>query len=122
MIARYLQVNHKNVHQSALNNLFKAQNWQEKVVNHHQILDYSGLKGRLMSCSYAPEKGHRNHMPMLDRLSDIFHQHCYIRSTEHSTEAATEDAVTEDTAEENAQAFIEIKYKTRMFYRHLDGA
>ncbi len=37
-----------------------------------QKLDFEGLKGRLMSSSYAPKFGHPNHEPMLAALSDLF--------------------------------------------------
>jgi SAM-dependent methyltransferase len=37
-----------------------------------QSLDFDGLKGRLMSSSYAPKQGHPNHEPMLAALRDLF--------------------------------------------------
>lgn len=37
-----------------------------------QRLDFDGLKGRLMSSSYAPKVGHPNHEPMLAALRDLF--------------------------------------------------
>jgi len=40
-----------------------------------QILDFEGLKGRLMSSSYAPEPGHPEHEPMLAGLSALFTRH-----------------------------------------------
>lgn len=39
---------------------------------HAQSLDFDGLRGRLMSSSYAPPAGHPNHEPMLAALSDLF--------------------------------------------------
>ncbi|MGB5913560.1 MAG: hypothetical protein WBG63_01755 [Phormidesmis sp.] len=123
--AEYQQVNHKNVHQSALNDLFEEQAWLEKAVTYQQLFDYEGLKGRLMSCSYAPEKGHRNHTPMLGRLSEIFHQYCSANGTEDAVrdvaEETTRDAA-EETIRESAQAFVKIEYKTRMFYGQLSAA
>jgi SAM-dependent methyltransferase len=40
-----------------------------------QRLDFEGLKGRLMSSSYAPEPGHRLHEPMLAALRRVFDRH-----------------------------------------------
>jgi len=123
--AEYPQVNHKNVHQSALNDLFEEQAWLEKVVTYQQLFDYEGLKGRLMSSSYAPEKGHRNHAPMLGRLSEIFHQYCSANGTEETARSITRDAArdaAENTTHESAQAFVKIEYKTRMFYGQLSAA
>ncbi|MFC0398492.1 class I SAM-dependent methyltransferase [Paraburkholderia rhizosphaerae] len=37
-----------------------------------QLLDFDGLKGRLMSSSYAPKAGHPNHEPMLAALRELF--------------------------------------------------
>jgi SAM-dependent methyltransferase len=43
-----------------------------------QILDFEGLRGRLMSSSYAPEPGSAGHEPMIELLREVFarHQHC----------------------------------------------
>lgn len=40
-----------------------------------QILDFDGLKGRLMSSSYAPEPGHPDHDPMIGELRELFGRH-----------------------------------------------
>lgn len=40
-----------------------------------QILDFEGLKGRLMSSSYAPEPGSPGHEPMIARLREVFARH-----------------------------------------------
>jgi len=40
-----------------------------------QSLDFEGLKGRLMSSSYAPEPGHPQHEPMLAGLRGVFERH-----------------------------------------------
>jgi SAM-dependent methyltransferase len=41
----------------------------------HQVLDFEGLKGRLMSSSYAPEPGHAQHEPMMVALRELFDRH-----------------------------------------------
>jgi SAM-dependent methyltransferase len=40
-----------------------------------QLLDFAGLRGRLMSSSYAPEAGHPAHEPMLASLREVFERH-----------------------------------------------
>jgi len=40
-----------------------------------QILDFEGLKGRLMSSTYAPEHGHPQYEPMMRGLGEVFARH-----------------------------------------------
>jgi SAM-dependent methyltransferase len=40
-----------------------------------QRLDFEGLKGRLLSSSYAPEAGHPQHQPMIAALREVFERH-----------------------------------------------
>ena len=40
-----------------------------------QILDFEGLKGRLMSSSYTPEPGDPHHEPMIALLREVFVRH-----------------------------------------------
>jgi len=39
---------------------------------HKQRLDFDGLRGRLMSSSYAPQAGHPQHVPMIAALRELF--------------------------------------------------
>lgn len=40
-----------------------------------QVFDLQGLRGRLLSSSYAPLEGHPQHAPMLAELEKLFEQH-----------------------------------------------
>ena len=40
-----------------------------------QRMDLDGLRGRLLSSSYAPQAGHQRHGPMLDALQQLFDAH-----------------------------------------------
>ncbi len=40
-----------------------------------QRMDLDGLRGRLLSSSYAPQPGHPRHAPMLDALQQLFDAH-----------------------------------------------
>jgi hypothetical protein len=70
--------------------LFGEELWEKSFAN-SQYFDYEGLKGRLLSSSYAPLAGHPNYEPMLDHLKTIF-------------EAP------------QAEGRIEFKYITRVYY------
>ncbi len=54
---------------------FGPAGFREATFPNWQTLDFEGLKGRLLSSSYAPEPGHPQHLPMLDALEAIFCQH-----------------------------------------------
>ncbi len=40
-----------------------------------QVLDFEGMKGRLLSNSYAPGPGHPDHEPMLEDLERLHRRH-----------------------------------------------
>jgi hypothetical protein len=40
-----------------------------------QLFDFDGLRGRLLSSSYSPPKGHPKHEPMLAALRRLFDAH-----------------------------------------------
>jgi hypothetical protein len=39
------------------------------------VLDFEGLKGRLLSSSYSPLAGHPSHEPMIAGLREIFEKY-----------------------------------------------
>jgi len=45
------------------------------VLDNSQFFDFEGLRGRLLSASYAPQADHRNHGPMLAELENIFRKY-----------------------------------------------
>jgi SAM-dependent methyltransferase len=90
----YKEVDHKNVSGPKLDEFFGKGNWAEKIFPNYQYFDYEGLKGRLLSSSYAPARGHPRHDPMLQALSALFKAH------EHNGK-------------------ITIEYDTRVFYGKL---
>ena len=46
-----------------------------KSFANEQVFDFEGLRGRLLSSSYAPAKGHPKHEPMLAALKQLFEAH-----------------------------------------------
>jgi len=47
----------------------------ERLLPNEQVFDFEGLRGRLLSSSYAPREGHPKHEPMLAALREIFDRH-----------------------------------------------
>ncbi len=73
----YTKVNHADtVNDAAIAGFFGA-GWRKTTFASQQLFDFDGLKGRLLSSSYAPDAGHPSHLPMLQQLREIFdaHQH-----------------------------------------------
>lgn len=70
----YADVRHERT-TDAVNEFFDPAPYEERAFPMRQEFDYVGLKGRLLSSSYAPGPGHLNHEPMLGELRRIFEKH-----------------------------------------------
>jgi SAM-dependent methyltransferase len=70
----YASVNHENVTPERIAQALGADSGRRDVPN-EQVFDYEGLKGRLLSSSYAPNEGHPGHAPMLEALERLFRDH-----------------------------------------------
>ena len=71
----YEVVNHQEIDHQAFEDFFAPHGYRTKALANHQDFDFEGVKGRLLSSSYAPEAGHPNHEPMLAALKQIFQVH-----------------------------------------------
>jgi SAM-dependent methyltransferase len=71
----YARVNHQDTVTDAGINAFFGPGWRKATFDNAQVFDFDGLKGRLLSSSYAPDAGHPNHEPMLRDLRAIFDAH-----------------------------------------------
>ena len=67
----YRQVQHENVTPEVLAGWFLDGRYQTRTLYNEQRLDFEGLKGRLLSSSYAPNESHPNCGPMLEGLRDL---------------------------------------------------
>ncbi len=71
----YVEVNHRNITARMIQRLFPG--WQLDVEHfaNDQLLDFSGLKGRLESSSYCPPPDHPNYAPLMDKLHELYKKH-----------------------------------------------
>ena len=91
----YSAVNHRNVEENPdIIPTFFDGSYKVACFENIQQFDFEGVRGRLLSSSYAPEEGHPNYEPMLTELRRIYDQH-----------------------QEKGQVAFE--YDTRMFYGKL---
>jgi SAM-dependent methyltransferase len=58
-----------------MNDFFGRGAFKTKSFANGQVFDFDGLRGRVLSSSYAPAKGHPNHEPMLAALKRLFDAH-----------------------------------------------
>lgn len=70
----YTAVSHENVTAETIATVL-GRDFLRRDVPSEQVFDWEGLKGRLLSSSYAPAEGHPGHAPMLDALERLFHDH-----------------------------------------------
>jgi hypothetical protein len=70
----YSKVDHKNIDDSVVAEFF-GYSPQKRSFPNAQEFDFEGLKGRLLSSSYAPEAGQPGHEEMLRDLKKLFETH-----------------------------------------------
>lgn len=92
----YLAVRHRDLDLAQVRDFMGSDAVNLTTVESAQSFDYEGVKGRLLSSSYAPEAGQPAHTPMLAALREIFERH-----------------------QENGQ--VEVRYDTRVFTARLPG-
>jgi len=71
----YKEVSSKWAEGESIRALFGDTEVRTKSFDNEQVLDFDGLKGRLMSASYAPTPGHPNHEPLMRELAALFERH-----------------------------------------------
>jgi SAM-dependent methyltransferase len=68
----YPEVDHRRVDARVLHKFFGRQGFRFAHFDNTQQFDFEGVRGRLLSSSYAPDPGHPNHEPMLAELRRVF--------------------------------------------------
>ena len=71
----YRNVTHKGVGTEAFDRFFGPGRYRLEAFENHQLFDFEGLQGRLLSSSYSPEPGHPDHAAVLQELRSIFEAH-----------------------------------------------
>lgn len=77
MIEGYSDLCHRNVSDADIAAFLQPRPMERAVLDHRQIFDAAGLKGRLLSASYAPKSGpvYEQLMEGLDGIFAAFQQH-----------------------------------------------
>jgi SAM-dependent methyltransferase len=68
----FKEINHEAQPKERFDALFGPGQWKRHTFANHQTFDEAGLKGRLLSSSYAPKPGQPGHAPMLAALAALF--------------------------------------------------
>lgn len=68
----YRETNHRNVGPAQLSAFYSPAVYRAHVFRNAQQLDFQGLKGRLLSASYAPQPGHPRYEEMTAELAVLF--------------------------------------------------
>jgi SAM-dependent methyltransferase len=69
----FQRVRHENLEKEGrFDAFFGAGGWRKETFDNFQDLDFEGLKGRLLSSSYAPMAGHPRHERMMRALAGLF--------------------------------------------------
>jgi len=71
----YATVDHRKVDQERIARFFAPGEVRSFAFPNRQVFDFAGLRGRLLSSSYAPPTGHPRHESMLVKLHRIFERH-----------------------------------------------
>lgn len=90
----YAQVAAMYPQQARMEEFFGAGKFHHRFFPNAQDFDFDGLRGRLLSASYAPAKEHPNHEPMLAELKRLFDEH-------------------------EKDGRVSVEYITRLYYGHL---
>jgi ubiquinone/menaquinone biosynthesis C-methylase UbiE len=68
----YKESTHRNIRLSDIESFFAPQKCMLKSFDNVQMLNFMGLKGRLLSSSYAPLQKSPQYLPMMFKLQEIF--------------------------------------------------
>jgi SAM-dependent methyltransferase len=66
---------HRNLGAVDMDAFFGTGRWEEKRLRNAQVVDFEGLKGRLLSASYAPKEGDPGYGETMVELESIFEEH-----------------------------------------------
>ncbi len=64
-----------NIDSKVIASFFSPCSFEVAAFQNSQDFDYEGLKGRLLSSSYAPDSDQPEHTPMISELDTIFQKY-----------------------------------------------
>ena len=70
--SEYEQVRRHSLNDDDIRSSLGLEPFHKACFDNAQSFDFDGLRGRLLSSSYAPEPGHPSHEPMMTALADLF--------------------------------------------------
>jgi SAM-dependent methyltransferase len=68
----YGRVDHRQIGDEAIGRFFAHDSWRAAGFPNRQDFDWDGIRGRLLSSSYAPLPGSPKYAPMMEELAAIF--------------------------------------------------
>jgi len=68
----YGRVDHRRIDSAEIARFFEHDSWRTASFPNHQDFNWDGIRGRLLSSSYAPLPGSTNYAPMMEELEAIF--------------------------------------------------
>jgi SAM-dependent methyltransferase len=71
----YQQINHTNIDKTVIAQFFAGKPFEIRSFPSFQDFDFDGLRGRLLSSSYAPAAGQPRHEAMLLELERLYRDH-----------------------------------------------
>jgi SAM-dependent methyltransferase len=71
----YRAIEHKQIDAAVLESFFAKGKFTARTIDNQQRFDLGGIKGRLLSSSYAPNESHANYPAMISELERIFNVH-----------------------------------------------
>jgi SAM-dependent methyltransferase len=90
----YASVNHRNITDEVLHSFFTPDEFMSRTLSYAQILDFEGVKGRLLSSSYSPLPGDPGFEPLMEGLRAAFDAH-------------------------QIDGYVSMEYDTQLYYGHL---
>ena len=70
-----MAVKHANIDAAVLTAFYGPAGYDTATFPYEQRFDFAGLKGRLLSSSYAPNPGQPGHDAMIAALAELFARH-----------------------------------------------
>ena len=71
----YVKVDHRNIDEQAIITFFQPLPVTTAVFSNHQVFDFQGLRGRLLSSSYIPAIGEPGHDQLMQEVRQLFDQY-----------------------------------------------